>query len=444
MVDQNSESKTVGLSADKEVNKKSNTFLGIGLALVLAIAAFFSGFEFGSERSSELLMQAGLFSIFASTPQPADEINLDEFWRVWNLLDNKFVSSSSTDPLSVEERVRGAIDGLVDSYGDPYTIFLPPADAEQFEDDISGNFGGVGMEVGIRDDMVTVISPLPDTPAEQSGVLAGDVIVRIDNKATDGMGIDAAVKLIRGEPGTDVVLTVYREGEIEFKDITVTRAIIKIPTIETEVVEDVFVIKLYNFNALSEMETQKALREYVSGDHKKLILDLRGNPGGFLQSAVAISSFFLPTGKVVVRESFGDNLPEQIYRSQGRVVGDFNTDNFVVLINGGSASASEILAGALKEHDVATVIGERTFGKGSVQELINLPSRASLKVTVARWLTPEGVSFSEGGLEPGVKISRTPQQVIEDADPQLDGALRWLKGERDIADKQIIEDSVGE
>lgn len=425
-------------AGDKKVNvgKKSNTFLGVGLALVLATAAFFSGFQFGAGQSNELQMQAGLFSFFSSASSPSEDADLEEFWRVWNLLDLKFVSSSSTDPLTTEEKIEGAIDGLVDAYGDPYTIFLPPADAEQFEDDISGNFGGVGMEVGIRDSMVTVISPLPNTPAEQSGVLAGDVVVKIDGKSTEGMGIDQAVKLIRGEPGTDVILTVYREGESEFKEITVTRDIIKIPTIETELIDDVFVIKLYNFNALSEMEMQKALREYVSEGHEKLILDLRGNPGGFLQSAVAISSFFLPTGKVVVRESFGENLPEQVYRSQGRVVDDFNKDNFVVLINGGSASAAEILAGALKEHGVATVIGQRTFGKGSVQELIDLPSGSSLKVTVARWLTPEGVSFSEGGLEPGVKITRTPEQVIAEEDPQLDGALLWLKGNRDIGDKQ--------
>ena len=420
--------------------RAGNTLLGVGLAILLSSAAFFSGLQIGSEVGEGTKLEAGLFSLFASAPQTAEGVDLSEFWRVWHLLENKFVTSSSSDALTIEERVEGAIDGLVDSYDDPYTVFLPPEDTEQFEEDISGNFGGVGMEVGIRDNYVTVIAPLPDTPAQRSGILAGDVIVRIDEMVTDGMNIDEAVRLIRGEAGTDVTLTIFREGEAEFLEITVTRDIISIPTIKTEAVDDVFIISLYNFNALSEMKMQLALREYVSGGYDKLVLDLRGNPGGFLQSAVAISSFFLPTGKVVVREHFGEDSKEELYRSQGRVVSKFTPDNFVVLINGGSASASEILAGALQEHNIATVIGEKTFGKGSVQELVDLPSGSSLKVTIARWLTPNGLSFSEGGLEPAIKISRTPQQVIENVDPQREAALEWLNGNHDIGEP---EDALG-
>ncbi|MEL6804310.1 MAG: PDZ domain-containing protein, partial [Bacteroidota bacterium] len=224
---------------------RSNTFLGMGLAVVLACAAFFSGLQIGTDVSGQARMEAGLFSLFASPVQPADEANLDEFWRVWNLLEEKYVSASSTQEVTVEDRIQGAIDGLVASYDDPYTVFLPLVESEQFGEDISGNFGGVGMEVGIRDGAVTVIAPLPDTPAESAGVLAGDIIVMIDETDTSGMGIDEAVRLIRGEIGTEVQLSVFREGETELLDISITRGLITIPTLDTEVNGDDKDITIY-------------------------------------------------------------------------------------------------------------------------------------------------------------------------------------------------------
>lgn len=414
--------------------------LGIGLALVFAIAAFFSGIQIGTNVGDGANMQAGLFSFFmAPSAAPDEDASLSNFWRVWNLLEEKFVAStaSSTAAVSEDERVYGAIQGLVRSYGDPYTVFLPPADASQFEQDIAGNFGGVGMEVGLRDGLVTVIAPLPNTPAAKAGIVAGDVIVEIDEKTTENMTIEEAVRLIRGEKGTEVLLTIYRENETEFLEIMVVRDTITIPTVETEQVGDTFIIRLYSFNALAEMRMQEELRNFIRSDADKLILDLRGNPGGYLQGAVAIGSYFLPTGAVIVREHFGENEPDQVYRSSGRVVHAFNPDNMVVLVNGGSASAAEILAGALKEHEVATLIGERTFGKGSVQELVPLADGSSLKVTIARWLTPDGTSFSEVGLEPNVTVLRTPQQVVEGADPQQEAALEWLQGNRDIGSESV-------
>ncbi len=185
---------------------------------------------------------------------------MGEFWRVWNLLEEKYVTSA-TSSLSHEERVQGAIEGLVRTYGDPYTLYMPPQDAAAFEEDISGNFSGVGMEVGIRENVVTVITPLPDSPAEKAGLLAGDAIVRINEQSTEGMSIDEAVRLIRGEQGTEVKFTIFRKGDEEFKDISVTRDTITIPTSKTEERGDVFIITLYNFNAISEAEMQKALRE---------------------------------------------------------------------------------------------------------------------------------------------------------------------------------------
>lgn len=412
--------------------------MGAGLSAFLIAAAFFSGFHFGADTRVE----AGLGALFAKQiDEPAEGVDLSEFWEVWNLMEEKFVSGTTTSPLTDEERVYGAIEGLVGSYRDPYSVFLPPEDAASFEEDISGNFGGVGMEVGIRDGIITIIAPLPDTPAEQAGLVAGDRIIRIDGEGTERMSIDAAVKRIRGEAGTDVVLTIFREGESDFRDVSVTRAIIDIPTIKTEVRDGVFIVSLYNFNALSEMKMQTALREFVTSGLDKLVIDVRGNPGGFLQSAVSISSYFLPIGKVVVEENFGaqGGRDDVLYRSTGKVIGDFNPDNMVVLIDQGSASASEILAGALSAHGVATLMGETTFGKGSVQELVNLSDGSSLKVTVARWLTPDGVSISEGGLEPDIVVERTSQMIIDGEDPQLEAAVSFLNGTYEPATTTVEE-----
>lgn len=418
---------------------RNSGFLGVGLALLFASAAFFSGVQLGTNMHEGQRMEAGLFSaLFGMSATPDAEADLDQFWHTWHLLEEKYVAATSSEPVSVEDRIHGAIQGMVASYGDPYTVFLPPDDAEQFTENISGNFGGVGMEVGLRNGVVTVIAPLPDTPAEQAGIVAGDVIVEIDGESTENMSVDEAVRLIRGEKGTDVVLSLYREGESDFIEVTITRDTITIPTIEAEQIGDTYIIRLYSFNALAETKVREELRAFKQSDADELILDLRGNPGGFLHSAVAIGSYFLPAGKVIVREHFGDDANEELYRSAGRVVHEFTPETLVVLVDEGSASASEILAGALKEHGVATLIGETTFGKGSVQELVDIPGGGALKVTIARWLTPDGTSFSEVGLEPNVHIERTPQQVVDGIDPQQEAALEWLDGVRDFAESETL------
>lgn len=422
-------------------SSKTTQWLAYGLVACLCIGLFLSGIKLGTASSEN--QSASLWSIFspqvestavATTNTP----DLTEFWRIWNTLDEKFAFSSTSKQLTDEERMEGAIEGLVRAYGDPYTIYLPPADAESFSEDISGEFSGVGMEVGLRDRLITVIAPLANTPAERAGLLAGDVIVRIDGDSTESMTVDGAVKRIRGERGTDVTLTVYRDGESEFIDITVTRDIIEIPTVKTEQQGDVFIITLYSFNAVAEAKMQSAIAEYQRSKANKLVIDLRGNPGGYLQSAVTLASYFMPSGMVVVREQFSENEPEEVYRTRGYQIQEFNPKNLVVLVDNGSASASEILAGALKDHGVATVLGTQTFGKGSVQQLIDFDNGAALKVTVARWLTPSGTSISEGGLAPDIKISRTPQQRLAGEDPQLKAALDYLAG-REVKSESFEE-----
>lgn len=407
------------------------SFLGVGLAILLATSAFFSGVHIGSGALEESQMQAGLFSFWSSKGVDINDKDLTEFWEVWNLLEDKFVSASSST-LTNEDKIRGAIQGLVRSYGDPYTVFFPPAVASMFEEDISGNFGGVGMEVGLRNGLVTVIAPLPNTPAAKAGIVAKDVLVKIDEKDTDGMSIDEAVRLIRGEEGSVVKLSIYRVGEADLLLIPVTRAKIDIPTTETKKEGDVFIISLYSFNALSEGKMKESLEAYAKSGATKLVLDVRGNPGGFLQSAVNIASFFLPQGKTIVSENFGPGIEDEIYRSAGKNLGSYMPKEMLVLVDGGSASASEILAGALQEHGIAKLMGAQTYGKGSVQELVDLKDGSSLKVTVARWFTPNGVSISEAGLTPDIFVERTPQQVIDDIDPQLEAAIKWLNGDKAV------------
>lgn len=408
--------------------RTSKNLLIVLLALFLATGTFVAGAKIAN---SGILsgQDANLLSwLFGRNKNPVEEVELGEFWKVWRLMEEKYANASSSEAVSVEERVRGAIQGMVASYGDPYTTYLPPSEAELFEDDISGNFSGVGMEIGIRNNLVTIISPLPETPAEKAGLLTGDVIVRIDDRTTEGMSVEEAVRLIRGEKGTDVTFSIYREGETEFKTITVTRDTITIPTVKTEQIGDTFIIALYSFNAIAEDRVNTALREFEMSGADSLVLDLRGNPGGYLQGAVEIAGNFLPSGKVVVREQLATG-EEKLFRSRGQLQREFTPENFVVLVNGGSASASEILAGALKDHGVATVIGETTFGKGSVQELVPLDDGASLKVTVARWLTPNGVSISNGGLSPDIVIELTGEDRENSVDPQKDAAIQFLRGE---------------
>jgi len=407
----------------RRTKKESTSFLGLGLAILLATATFFSGLHFGSG----LGLEANVASLFNKESQANTSADLTQFWHVWNLLDQKFVSSSTTTAsVSSEERMHGAIAGLVKSFGDPYTIYMPPVDASMFAEEIAGNFSGVGMEVGIRDDVITVIAPLPNTPAEKAGLIAGDMIVRIDGKSTEGMSTDEAVRLIRGERGTEVALTIFRKEETDFREVKIMRDTISIPTSKTETRDDVFIISLYSFNAIAEAEIQNALREFVKSGKRKLIFDVRGNPGGYLESAVSIASYFLPVGKVVVRENFGEGKEEQVYRSVGKELGNYAPEKLVVLVDGGSASASEILAGALKEQGVATVIGSQTFGKGSVQELVELDGGASLKVTIARWLTPDGNWISGSGVTPDIVVERTPDDRVAARDPQLDAALKFM------------------
>ena len=400
------------------------TLLAAGISLVVVIASFVGGIYVGHqdrpdiEKITELLHKES--DVLAKNP----EIDFDPFWKAWVVLNTKFVGDDSTT--TEQKKVWGAIQGLVGSYGDPYTVFMPPEEAAVFAQNISGNFGGIGIEIGIRDNILTVIAPLKGTPAFVAGMLSGDKIVKIEATSTEGMSVDEAVHFIRGEIGTPVALTVVREGEDEPLDFKLTRSTINIPTIDTEKRDDgVFVIKLYNFSGTSAGLFRDALREFAESGYYRLVLDLRGNPGGFLEAAVDMASWFLPSGKVIVTEDYGGKRENIIHRSRGYDAFSKRL-KMMILVNQGSASASEILAGALSEQGIAQLIGDRTFGKGSVQELEKLTPDSSLKITVAHWKTPLGHSISKGGLTPDYKVEITKADREAEKDPQLDKAIEIL------------------
>lgn len=397
----------------KNLYSKVTAFI---FSLLLIGFIFGTGFFVGNSRTNLFLNS----SVDAQEP-----LDLNSFWKTYNLLQEKFVNTSGKE-LTDQQKVYGAISGLVESYGDPYTVFFPPTENEKFEETISGKFEGVGMEVGIRDGFLTVIAPLKNSPSEKAGVKSGDKIISIDGKASLDISVEDAIKIIRGPKDTTVTVSIIREGEKDPIVIEIKRDVIVVPTLETKIIGDVFVINLYNFSATASSEFRNALREFVKSKKYKLILDLRDNPGGYLESAVDISSWFLPAGKTVVTEDFGKEGKEKVLRSKGYNI--FNDRlRMVVLVNKGSASASEIVAGALKEHGVAKLVGENTFGKGSVQEFIEVSKDTSLKVTVARWLTPEGKSISDGGLSPDYVVELDIEKYKKGKDTQLQKALDILR-----------------
>jgi len=421
----------------KNKASRSSGSVVLGTSLIVAGAAFFLGAFVGNSALVRSAMPAFAADIFLSDQQP-ENVDFSPVWRAWNVIDAKYVAtgdvatstaaSTSTDVISDEDKVWGLIQGLAASLGDPYTVFLPPSEAEVFEADISGSFEGVGMEIAIRDNTLTVVSPLKGTPAARAGILSGDRIIEINGTETRGMGIDEAVQRIRGPRGSDVAFTILREEVSEALEITVTRDVINIPTIETyQRADGIFVVEFLNFSAVSPNLFRDAMRAFVLSGSNMLVLDLRGNPGGYLQAAVDTASWFLPSGRVVVTEDYGDNAGPIVHRSRGYDI--FSDDlQMIILLDRGSASASEILAGALQHYGIATLVGTPTFGKGSVQELIPITDTTALKVTVARWIGPGGDPIPTSGIEPDVEVKMTQEDIDAEKDPQMEKAVSILLG----------------
>lgn len=402
---------------------------------LFSIGLLFIGMYIGVTDTWKYLIPAEYAKAFGSNEPEA--VDMTPVWRVWHALDEKYVPAKAPKPGEKEptkqDRIWGMAQGLAGSLGDPYTVFFPPQEAAQFKDDISGSFDGVGMEIAVKDGQLQIVSPLKGTPAERAGLRPEDKILKIDELDTAGMTVEAAVKKIRGPKGTTVKLTVMRVGWAKEQVISVVRETIVVPVIKTKILPgNIFVIEFSSFAETSPEKFRQALQEFEKTKSNKLIIDLRGNPGGYLNAAVDVASWFLPGGETVVTEDYSNKQMPTIHRSAGYNIFS-NQLQLVILQDKGSASASEILAGALKHYKKAVIIGTKSFGKGSVQELVEITPETSLKVTVARWIMPDGKNISGEGIEPNIEVKLPTDQATIDKNAKakkdliMDRALQYFK-----------------
>ncbi len=391
--------------------------LTIGLIVVVLFAGgFYAGVRYGIDATISNTPSAE-----AVAPLQAD---FSLFWDVIDALKSKHIDGDKLEDMKILE---GAIKGAVGELNDPYTSFLSAKDAKKFNEDISGVFGGIGAEIGIREEQLLIIAPLKGNPAEAAGLKAMDKIIEIDGTSTAGMDIDGAIKLIRGEPGTEVTLLILRSGWSEPKEFTVTRAVITVPTMEWEMKPgNIAYFKLYNFNANLLPAWNVAATKALLGHPSGIVVDLRNNPGGYLDVATQLTGWFVKRGDVIVREKFRGGNEEYIISSGNESMYRIPV---VVLVNEGSASASEIVAGALRDLRGAKIVGQKTFGKGSVQEVEELRHGSMIKISIAEWLTPSGKSINKTGIEPDIEVKMTEEDYEKKRDPQLDKAIDALLAE---------------
>ncbi|MEI6716170.1 MAG: S41 family peptidase [Candidatus Saccharibacteria bacterium] len=393
----------------------SSNHIRIWQIAATAVVFFAIGFVFNAYGPR---LQIGPNSIARSK----NSINLDKFWQVNEILHKKFDGD-----INSEKQSQGATEGMVASLGDPYTTYLTAKDNKELSDQLTGKLSGVGIEIGTKNDRLTVIAPIDGTPASKAGIRAGDVIVAIDGQDTSGLSTDEAVKKIRGDKGTEVTLTIMRDGAAP-QDIKIIRDDISVPSVTTEIKPgNIGYIKIRTFGAETANDVSKAAQEFANAGVKAVVIDVRDNPGGYLDASVKISSEFMSSGVVVEERS--RNEKNKVINAQSG--GSLTKVPVVILVNEGSASASEIMAGALHDNGRAVLVGEKTYGKGSVQEIICLSSlnigadckTDSLKVTVAHWYTPKGINISKEGIKPDVEVKLTTQDYNSNTDPQLVKAL---------------------
>jgi len=402
-----------------------NKVLIAGFIVLFSIFSFWFGFQRGKkEGSASLPEQMPLENtLIINKDRSIDTLDFSLFWKVWDILKEKYVDASKLD---AQKLFYGAIKGMLAATGDPYTSFFDPEENKKFNEDITGSFEGIGAEIGIKGGILTVIAPLEGAPAEKAGLRAGDKIIKIEDKSTSDISIDEAVDMLHGKKGTEVKITIFREGEQDSREISIIRDVINVKSVKFEEKdENIAYIKISRFGDNTFKEFSAVLREINKQEIKGIILDLRNDPGGYLETAVEIGSKMLSKGSVVVVEENGEGKQEKLLARGGD---EFSSIKTVVLINEGSASASEILAGALREgRDNVTLVGKKSYGKGSVQEFLNLSGGTAMKVTVAKWLTPKGNQINEKGISPDVEVELTNDDYNNNRDPQLDKALEIVK-----------------
>lgn len=392
-------------------------FIGAGLLS----GGFLLGWNSGKNFPKNIVVTGALNIQPGSSTTSAD---FGVFWQAWQAVNDVYLRNpSSTDQV----KMYGAISGLVDSLGDPYSEFFSPADSQQFQQDITGDFGGIGAELGVNtSSQIVVIAPLPGTPAEKAGLKSEDRILAVNGSSTAGMSVDGVVNLIRGPENTKVTLTIFRSGWAKPQDFDLVRANIQVPTVDFEMKGDIAHISLHEFTQDANSLFYQALSKAVNMNAKGIVLDLRDDPGGYLEVAVNLAGYFLKPGSPVVKE-VGRAVPEQDFKSTGN--GALASMPMAILINNGSASAAEILAGALHDDRNVPLVGERSFGKGTVQELQELSDGSSLKLTVAHWILPSGRILDHDGLQPDDAVKISDDDIKNKQDPQLDKALQVVQSQ---------------
>lgn len=402
--------------------RKISLTIGIITATLLIVGGiFYGGIVIGKKYYPSINLVKGLEN--KETGKPAD-VDFSLFWDAWRIIQSDYLKSDSLDR---QEMVYGAIKGLMGSLGDQHSAFLTPEEAQIFKEDTGGSFGGVGMEIGLRNNWLTVISPLEGTPAWRAGLQAKDTIVEIDGESTQGITTDEAVKTIRGPKGTEVVLTIMRDSFDKPKDFSIIRdTIVILPTELSFLDDNIAYLKLNSFSETAPYNFHVSAVEILKKRSPGIILDLRNNPGGYLDVAINIAGWVVERGDIVTIEDFKGEGEEVLKASGNSALVDFP---IVVLTNEGSASASEILAGALRDNRGVKIVGEKTFGKGSVQTAKGLFDDSLVKITIAEWLTPNRISINDNGIDPDYKVEMPEDWKKGDFDPQLDKALEVLKGE---------------
>ncbi|MEI7451919.1 MAG: S41 family peptidase [Candidatus Falkowbacteria bacterium] len=401
-----------------EKRKKYKKILRVVLIVIVVLLVLFVTFVSGAYSAQ----RSNIVNILSSKEVSADTQGFDYnlYQTVLSSLKQSYVDKGK---ISDKDAFYGALKGMTASIGDPYTVFFDPKNNSDFKNDMAGTFEGIGAEIALKNDVITIVSPLDGMPAQKAGLRAGDQIYAVNGTSTLGLSVDAVVRMIRGPKDTSVTVSVYRSGLDKPKDYVINRGVITVKSVKTSLRSDgLYVVTVSAFNNDTRGLFDKAVGDILQKNPKGIILDLRNNPGGYLDTAVAMASEWVEAGPVVIEKS-GDGK-ENKYLSNGNArLKNFKT---VILVNQGSASASEIVSGALRDYNKATLIGQKTFGKGSVQTLVDFADGSAVKVTIAKWFTPNGDSINEIGIEPNKKVEMTNDDYNKGRDPQMDEAVKSL------------------
>jgi carboxyl-terminal processing protease len=410
---------------EQEQYSKARNRAVVLFVLISVILSFIGGYLVGGIKLVKSPESFSIGSLVNSLLIRTKAVNYQLYEDVLDLVQTKYVDR----PVDEKKLFYGSVGGLVASLADPYSVFFDPEMTQRFQQEISGSFEGIGAEIGIKNEKLVIIAPLPDSPAEKAGLKASDQILKIDGVDTTGMSLDYAVSLLRGKKGTQVKLLVQSEGEKVSKDITVTRDNIKVKSVVFETKKavdekksDLAYINISSFTEDTYKDFSNLINQILLLNPKGIILDLRNDPGGYLDTSISVASEFIEDGTIVTEDFKNDQ--KKSYEAKGEA--DLKNFKTVVLVNSGTASAAEIVAGALQDHEQGVIVGEKTFGKGSVQDYQEFTDGSSLKLTIAKWYTPSGKSIDGEGITPDIKVDLTDQDYNQNRDPQLDKAIELL------------------